>query len=66
MWRNYSRKVQPPARPAFQGGLFIGRWIDTDGEGRYDTLEIETRGFKGPRATTTAAFRCIATTSSRP
>jgi hypothetical protein len=48
MWRNYSPKVQPPARPAFQGGLSIGRWIDTDGDGRYDTLEIETRGFKGP------------------
>jgi hypothetical protein len=44
MWRNYSPKVQPPARPAFQGGLSIGRWIDTD-----YTLEIETRGFKGPR-----------------
>ncbi|HEY7299846.1 MAG TPA: hypothetical protein VH684_18215 [Xanthobacteraceae bacterium] len=39
-----------PARyePAFQG-LAIGRWIDADGDGRYDTLEIETRGFKGPR-----------------
>jgi hypothetical protein len=34
---------------AFQGGLSIGRWIDTDGDGNYDTLEIETRGFKGPR-----------------
>jgi hypothetical protein len=30
-------------------GLAIGRWIDTDGDGRYDTLEIETRGFTGPR-----------------
>jgi hypothetical protein len=30
-------------------GLAIGRWIDTDGDGRYDTLEIETRGFSGPR-----------------
>src|SRR5262244_3117511 len=27
-----------------------GKWIDEDGDGRYDTLEIETRGFKGPRA----------------
>ena len=35
--------------PAFQGGYSIGRWIDEDGDGRYDTLEVETRGFKGPR-----------------
>jgi hypothetical protein len=31
-------------------GYSIGRWIDQDGDGRYDVLEIETRGFKGPRA----------------
>jgi hypothetical protein len=31
------------------GGYAIGRWIDTDGSGRYDMLEVETRGFKGPR-----------------
>jgi hypothetical protein len=30
-------------------GYSIGRWIDTDGDGRYDMLEVETRGFKGPR-----------------
>jgi hypothetical protein len=30
-------------------GTSIGRWVDTDGDGRYDTLEIETRNFKGPR-----------------
>jgi hypothetical protein len=35
--------------PAFQGGMSLGRWIDEDGDGRYDVLEIETRGFKGPR-----------------
>jgi len=29
--------------------LSLGRWIDEDGDGRYDVLEIETRGFKGPR-----------------
>jgi hypothetical protein len=33
-------------------GYSIGRWIDEDGDGRYDVLEVETRGpFKGPRAT---------------
>jgi hypothetical protein len=31
-------------------GYSIGKWIDTDGDGRYDLLEVETRGFKGPRA----------------
>jgi hypothetical protein len=30
-------------------GYSIGRWIDTDGDGRYDVLEVETRGFNGPR-----------------
>jgi hypothetical protein len=30
-------------------GYSIGRWIDQDGGGRYDTLEVETRGLKGPR-----------------
>jgi hypothetical protein len=30
-------------------GYSIGRWIDAAGEGRYSALEIETRGFKGPR-----------------
>ena len=34
--------------PAFIG-YSIGRWTDTDGAGRYDTLEIETRHMKGPR-----------------
>jgi hypothetical protein len=32
-------------------GYSIGRWIDEDGDGTYDALEVETRGpFKGPRA----------------
>jgi hypothetical protein len=32
-------------------GYSIGRWIDEDGDGIYDVLEVETRGpFKGPRA----------------
>jgi hypothetical protein len=36
------------AEPTFMGHS-IGKWIDTKGEGRYDTLEVETRNFKGPR-----------------
>jgi hypothetical protein len=36
--------------PTF-AGYSIGRWIDEDGDSRYDVLEIETHGpFKGPRA----------------
>ena len=35
--------------PTFQG-YSIGKWIDSDGKGRFDVLEAETRYFKGPRA----------------
>src|SRR5262247_2170915 len=31
-------------------GYSIGKWIDEDGDGKYDVLEVETRLFKGPRA----------------
>jgi hypothetical protein len=31
-------------------GYSIGKWVDTDGDGKYDVLEVETRHFKGPRA----------------
>jgi hypothetical protein len=31
-------------------GYSIGQWVDEDGDGTYDVLEVETRGFKGPRA----------------
>jgi hypothetical protein len=34
--------------PTFDG-YSIGKWIDADGDGRYDELEVETRGLKGPR-----------------
>jgi hypothetical protein len=30
-------------------GYSIGRWLDEDGDGRYDTLEVETRALKNPR-----------------
>src|SRR5258708_9576773 len=30
-------------------GYSIGKWLDEDGDGRYDTLMVETRGMKGPR-----------------
>jgi hypothetical protein len=36
--------------PTYQG-YSIGRWIEPDADGRYNVLEVETRGpFKGPRA----------------
>jgi hypothetical protein len=36
--------------PTF-AGYSIGRWVDEDGDGRFDVLEVETHGpFKGPRA----------------
>src|SRR5262245_50152447 len=33
--------------PSFTG-YSIGQWHDTDGDGRFDTLTVETRGIKGP------------------
>ena len=35
--------------PAF-AGYSIGKWIDEDGDGRFDVLEVETRHFNGPRS----------------
>ena len=43
--RDWPQEIEP----AYQGGYSIGKWIDEGGHGRYDVLEIETRGFKGPR-----------------
>jgi hypothetical protein len=38
------------AEPTYQG-YAIGKWIDENGDGVYNVLEVETRGpFKGPRA----------------
>jgi hypothetical protein len=34
--------------PTF-AGYSIGKWIDEDGDGKFDVLEVETRNFKGPR-----------------
>jgi hypothetical protein len=49
------RRVYTDGRdfPADEGsswmGYAIGKWIDEDGDGRYDVLEIETRNLKNPR-----------------
>jgi hypothetical protein len=42
--RDWPKEIEPTFL-----GLSIGKWIDTDGDGRFDVLEIETRGLKGPR-----------------
>ena len=42
------RSWPAPIEPSFIG-YSIGKWIDEDGNGKFDVLEIETRGFKGPR-----------------
>jgi hypothetical protein len=36
------------ADPRFLG-YSIGKWLDENGDGRYRTLQVETRGLKGPR-----------------
>jgi hypothetical protein len=30
-------------------GYSIGKWVDTDGDGKYDELQVETKLLKGPR-----------------
>ncbi len=41
--------------PSF-AGYSIGTWSDASGTGRYDTLAVETRYFKGPRAFDTSGL----------
>jgi hypothetical protein len=41
------RKFPDYVEPSFDG-YSIGEWQDTGGNGRFDTLVIETRGIKGP------------------
>ena len=43
--RDWPKDIHPTLQ-----GYSIGKWLDTDGDGRFDTLEVETRGFRGPRA----------------
>jgi hypothetical protein len=41
----------PKEPEATYAGYSIGHWVDEDGDGIYDVLNVETRGpFKGPRA----------------
>jgi len=43
--REWPKEVEP----SFMG-YSIGKWIDENGKGRFDVLEVETRFLKGPRA----------------
>jgi hypothetical protein len=42
-------RVWPAELPGASIGYSIGKWLDTSGSGRYDTLEVETRGINGVR-----------------
>jgi hypothetical protein len=42
--RDWSGAIEPSF-----AGYSIGQWVDARGEGRYDTLMVETRALKGPR-----------------
>ncbi len=42
--RDWPKDVEPT-----YDGYSIGKWIDEDGDGRFDVLEVETRNFLGPR-----------------
>jgi hypothetical protein len=50
------RRIYTDGRPWPQklenthSGYSIGHWEDTDGDGRFDTLVVETRGIKGPHS----------------
>jgi hypothetical protein len=43
--RNWPDNIEPTF-----AGYSIGKWIDEDGDGRYDVLEVETRAVRGPHA----------------
>jgi hypothetical protein len=43
--RDWPKEIEPT-----YVGYSIGKWVDEDGDGRYDALLIETRGMRGPRS----------------
>ena len=43
--RDFTAKDNVPS----YNGYSIGKWIDENGDGKFDVLEVETRNFKGPR-----------------
>jgi hypothetical protein len=55
-WHHHYRRIFTDGRDwpenieSTYAGHSTGRWVDEDGDGVYDLLLVETRGFKGPRA----------------
>ena len=49
--RPWPEEIEPSFR-----GYSIGKWIDEGNTGRFNVLEVETRGFKGPRAYDTSGL----------
>jgi hypothetical protein len=49
--RGWTERILPS-----YAGYSIGRWIDEDQDGKYDVLEVETRGFRGLRTLDSAAI----------
>jgi len=43
-WRDWPTSIEPSFL-----GYSIGKWVDHDQAGHFGALEVETRGFKGPR-----------------
>jgi hypothetical protein len=39
----------PKDEDATFAGYSIGKWVDADGDGRYDELDVETRNLRNPR-----------------
>src|SRR5712691_1582907 len=50
--RNFPKNEEPSYM-----GYSIGKWIDQDGDGKYDVLDVETRNFKGPRTYENSGMR---------
>ncbi len=54
-WVEHTRRIYtdgrdwPKTEETWFTGYSIGKWRDTDGDGRFDTLEVETRHVRGPR-----------------
>jgi hypothetical protein len=49
--RGWAENLEPSI-----AGHSVGHWIDTKGDGRFDLLDVETRGFKGLRTLDSTAI----------
>jgi hypothetical protein len=57
--RNWPADVEPSFL-----GYSIGKWVDADGDGRYDQLEVGTRHFRDRVRSIAVAFPCTTTIPS--